>query len=70
MRKMMGKHEHVVPRANGKWAVKSEGSTKASKIFDKKYEAEDYGEMLAIKGRSCNKIHDKNSVIREVHCWH
>ena len=37
----MKKSQHVVPQ-NGKWAVKGEGSSKASGVFDKQADAIDH----------------------------
>lgn len=61
------KNLHVVPSEDG-WAVKREGSKRASKTFDTKKEAEEYarerareeGGELTIHGKD-GKIQDKDS---------
>jgi len=53
----MAKNQWVSPR-NGKWAVKGEGNSRATKIFDKKTDAIDYGKVLAGK-KHCELIIQK-----------
>ncbi|MEJ6401002.1 DUF2188 domain-containing protein [Nicoliella lavandulae] len=42
----MGKNQWVVPRGN-QWAVKGAGNHRATKLFDKKQDAIDYGIDIA-----------------------
>jgi len=46
--KTHGEDQYVVPHENG-WALKSEGSSKPSKVFDKKSDAVDEGTARAKK---------------------
>jgi hypothetical protein len=67
----MKKSQHVVPQ-NGKWAVKAEGNSKASSVFDKQADAIDDardkarndGSQLVIHGRD-GRIREKNSYGRD-----
>ena len=68
---------HVVPRKRGRWAVKKENSSRASKTFDSKKKAVNYGRKKAKRkaGRNSKsellihkrngRIHDKRSYGRD-----
>ena len=43
---MTGKNQWVTPH-DDKWAVKGAGNSKATKIFDKKSDAVDFGKQIA-----------------------
>lgn len=53
---------HVVPYSDG-WAVKREGNTKASKVFDTKNEAIDEARNMAWKSNEEVTIHNKKGQI-------
>lgn len=55
---------HVTPRG-GKWAVRSAGSSKASRIFNTQKEAVDLGREQAKRNSSELYIHGRDGRIRE-----
>lgn len=55
---------HVVPASDGGWNVKKGGSEKASKHFDKKVEAIDYGRKVSKNQESELVIHKKDGRIQ------
>ncbi|MGH9553404.1 MAG: DUF2188 domain-containing protein [Terriglobales bacterium] len=57
-------NQHVVPRENG-WAVKTAGASKATKAFDTKQQALDFGREIARKNQSELVIHGKNGKIQD-----
>lgn len=59
-----GKNQHVVPRDDG-WGVKSEGNSKASKVFPTQGAAIQAGRAQARKNASELIIHGKDGRIRE-----
>lgn len=61
---MAKKSNHVVPSSDG-WSVKKSGSTRASKTFDTKDKAIDYGRDLSINEKTELYIHKKNGMIQE-----
>lgn len=61
---MTKKNQHVVPHSEG-WAVKSEGSTRASSVHSTQAEAISQARENAIKAGSEMLIHGKNGQIRE-----
>ena len=68
----MSKREkfHVVPRDRGQWGVKKEGADRASKTFDDKTDAVDYGRdraKEAPKGQLI--IHKKDGTIQTEHTY-
>lgn len=60
----MGKNQHVVPRDKG-WAVKSEGSSKASTIKPTQQKAIESAVKIAKKEGSEVVIHGKDGKIRD-----
>ena len=60
----MGKNQHVVPRKSG-WAVKSEGSEKASTIKPTQQKAIQAATKIAKKEKSEVVIHGRDGRIRE-----
>ncbi len=56
---------HVVPSTNGGWSVRKQGAARASKNFDRKDKAIEYGKELARKDSSDVFIHGKNGMIRD-----
>lgn len=60
----MGKNVHVVPY-NGKWATRSEGSSRVGKIFNTQSDAGKSGRAQAISSKSELIIHSRNGQIRE-----
>jgi uncharacterized protein YdaT len=60
----MGKNQHVVPR-DGNWAVKSEGSKRASSVHDTQGEAIKAAREIAHNQNSELFIHGRNGRIRE-----
>jgi hypothetical protein len=60
---MAKRSNHVVPSSSG-WAVKKSGAEKASKTFDTKEEAVDYGRVLSKNERTELYIHKSNGMIQ------
>lgn len=60
----MSKGKHVVPHSEG-WAVKSEGASRAARVFETQREAIAYGRKQAIKHSGELFIHGSNGQIRE-----
>ena len=58
------RNQHVVPAKNG-WAVKSAGSSRATKVYDTQKEAIAAARRIATKQRSELLIHGKDGRIRE-----
>lgn len=59
-----GKDQHIVPHFEG-WAVKSEGASKATKVFDTQQKAIEKGREIAINQQSELLIHNQKGQIRE-----
>lgn len=57
-------NQHVVPN-NGKWQLKRENATRATKTFDTQKEAIAYGRDIAIHQQSELVIHDRHGRIRD-----
>lgn len=55
---------HVVPSSSG-WSVKKSGAAKASKTFDTKEKAVQYGRVLSKSEKTELYIHKKNGMIQE-----
>lgn len=60
----MGKNQHVVPRGD-RWAVVTEGSSRAGSLHDTQTDAARVGRDRAIRERSELLIHRPNGQIRE-----
>ena len=58
----MAKNKHVVPK-NGKWAVQTEGTSRASSVYDTKREAIDSARTAARSGNIRILVHGKNGQI-------
>lgn len=58
------KTHHVVPNLKGGWNVKRGGSSKASKTFDKKQDAINYGRKISKNQKSELVIHKKDGRIQ------
>lgn len=58
------KNQHIVPHSKG-WAVKSEGSSRASGIFETQREAIARGTEIAKSQQSELFIHNRQGQIRE-----
>ena len=56
---------HVVARTDGGWAVKKGGSSRASKTFNKKQDAVDWGRTSSRKSHSEFYIHGKDGRIQK-----
>ena len=70
---MAGKNQWISPR-DDKWAVKGEGNTKATKLFDNKPDALEFGKQIAqnqhselIAQKKDGKINLKNSYGNDPH---
>lgn len=61
----MAKSHHVVPSKDGGWNVKRGGAEKASKHFDKKTDAVEYGRKVSQNQESELYIHGKDGKIQE-----
>jgi uncharacterized protein YdaT len=59
-----GKNQHIVPHGES-WAVKSEGSSKASRVFETQSEAIARGKEIAKNQQSELFIHNREGQIRE-----
>lgn len=60
----MGKNQHVVPNESG-WAVKGEGNSKATKVFDTKQPAINYAREIARNQKSELVVHNKDGRIAQ-----
>lgn len=60
----MGKTQYVIPR-NGKWAVRGEGNSRDTKLFDTQEEARQYGRQIAINQGSELVVMGKDGKIRQ-----
>jgi hypothetical protein len=56
---------HVVPNPDGGWDVKRGGAEKASKHFDRKEDAVDYGRKVSQKQGTEFLIHGKDGKIQK-----
>jgi len=61
---MEKKSNHVIPSQGG-WAVKKTGSTRASRTFDTRDKAIEYGRNLSQSEKSELFIHQQNGMILE-----
>lgn len=61
---MAKRSNHVVP-ANSGWAVKKSGSIRASRTFDSKPEAVEYGRELSKNEKTELYIHKSNGMIQD-----
>ncbi len=61
----MGKNVHVLPRPDGKWQAKTEGSNKAAKVTETQKLAIDAGKAIAKNQNSELIIHDVKGRIRD-----
>lgn len=61
--------QHVLPSEDGKWAVKKDGASKASRLFFDKDEAISWGQSLARSQSTELYIHSKNGRIAEKHTY-
>ncbi len=63
---MAKKNIHVTHRKDeGKWAVKGEGDSRASALYDTQREAIEAGQEIARNNRSELVIHDRDNRIRD-----
>ncbi len=60
----MAKNQHVVPH-NGKWAIKSDGSQRASKVVGTQKEAIEVARRIARNQGSDVVIHGRDGKIRD-----
>lgn len=61
---MARKTHHVVPASNGGWNVKKGGADKASKHFDNKADAVDWGRIVSQNQETEFLIHGKDGKIQ------
>jgi hypothetical protein len=61
---MARKTHHVVPNPKGGWSVKKGGSSRASKTFDTKKDATDYGRQVSKNQNSELVVHKKDGRIQ------
>lgn len=61
----MPKNIHVTHRKDGSWAVKGEGDTRASGLYETQHEAIDVGRDIAKNNRSELFIHNRKNRIRD-----
>ena len=62
---MAGKNQHVTKRQDGKWNVKGEGNTKATKVTNTQKEAIKEARKIAENQQSEVVIHGKDGKIRD-----
>ncbi len=60
----MGKNQHVVPH-NGKWAVRGEGNSRVTSMYETQRQAQSAARRIAIKEKSEVVIHRPNGLIRD-----
>ncbi len=61
---MARRNQHVVPHPEG-WAVKAEGSSRATRIFITQEEAIDFGREIAINQHAELVIHNRKGEVRK-----
>ena len=61
---MARRNQHVVPHSEG-WAVKAEGSSRATRIFMTQDEAIEYGREIAINQHAELVIHNRKGEVRK-----
>jgi len=57
--------QHVVPHPDGGWSVKRGGSSKATKIFERKKEAIDFARRISINTGAELYIHGRDGMVHE-----
>lgn len=60
----MGKNQWVSPASNGKWKVHGEGNSKATKVFDNKSQAVEFGKGIAKNQQSELIVQKKDGKIQ------
>jgi len=55
---------HVIPALNGGWSVRKSGSSRASKHFENKKEAENWAREVSITQKSELVIHHRDGTIQ------
>lgn len=61
----MVKAQHVVPREDGSWAVRSERAKRASKVEPTKYSAIRYAHQVAKRNNVHLIIHNRDGTIKK-----
>ena len=61
---MSGKNQHVVPYEN-KWAIRGEGNSRVTSVFENKSEALQRGRSMASNQRSELVIHGRDGRIQD-----
>jgi hypothetical protein len=56
---------HVVPREDGRWAVKRAGSERASSVHDRQTDADERGRGTAQREKTEYLLHGRDGQIRE-----
>ncbi|MBI4796115.1 MAG: DUF2188 domain-containing protein [Deltaproteobacteria bacterium] len=67
---MSKKTHHVVPAPQGGWNVKKGGATRASKHFDRKQDAIEYGKKVSKGQGSDFVVHKKDGTIERKDFYH
>ena len=65
MAKIRPRSHHVVPAPDGGWNVKKGGSSKASRHFDRKSDAVDWGRNVSRNQGTEFRIHNKDGQISQ-----
>lgn len=60
-----GKNQHILPREGGKWAVKTEGASRDTKIYEKKIDAVKCGTEIAKNRKAELFVHGRSGRIQE-----
>lgn len=63
------KSTHIVPGFNGGWAVKDEGSVRATRVFETKEEALSWVRKESVKSRSEVVIHKRDGTIASIDAY-
>jgi len=61
---MAGKNQHVVPH-DGQWAVRGEGNSRATAVFDTQAHAIEQARTIAQNNRSELLVHGRDGQIRD-----
>ena len=62
---MSKRNQHIVPRPDGRWAVRPAGESRASSTHDTQREAIEQGKSVAKNQRTELLVHGRDGAIRE-----
>ncbi len=64
---MMKTNKHIVPH-EGMWAVKSEGASRITRVFELKTDALKYAHDVTLRDNTFMFVHKKNGKVSSVRC--